>query len=124
MKNSLKNFLFPNKKEDQFETKLDINEDSKEKTYSNATISKENFVQSQINIESNKPAIMAPKFYKDVEMVATELLNNKSVIVDLTNTEKSEARRICDFLNGICYALNGQVSKLSSMLYLFPPTNK
>ena len=92
MKNSLKNFLFPNKKEDQFETKLDINEDSKEKTYSNATISKENFVQSQINIESNKPAIMAPKFYKDVEMVATELLNNKSVIVDLTNTEKSEAR--------------------------------
>ena len=46
MKNSLKNFLFPNKKEDQFETKLDINEDSKEKTYSNATISKENFVQS------------------------------------------------------------------------------
>lgn len=125
MKNSLKNFLFAgNKKDDGYETNMDLKVENKEKTYSNTNISHDDFVENQRKIDNSKPAIMTPLLYKDVEMVALELLKNKSVIVDLTNTKREEARRICDFLNGVCYALNGTVSKLSTLLYLFSPTSK
>lgn len=123
MKNSLKNFIFPSGKEDAYETTLDLKGEEKEK-YSSATLSQNNFVNNQQKINSSSPAIMTPNVFKDVEMIALELLKNKSVIVDLTSTEKSEARRICDFLNGVCFALNGSVKKLSTLLYLFSPTNK
>ena len=34
-----------------------------------------------------------------------------------------EAKRICDFLNGVTFALNGKVEKIAKLVYMFTPNN-
>ena len=48
-------------------------------------------------------------------------MSRQSVIVDLTNTDLTIAKRICDFLNGVCYSLGGNVKKIAKLVYLFSP---
>lgn len=110
MANKLKDFLFPNKEKEEFDSttvvinKKDLKTDNK------------NF-----NTVSNQPIIYTPKIFSQVEEIANDLLANKSVIVDLTVCELTEAKRICDFLNGVSYSINGKVSKVAKLVYLFSP---
>ena len=71
----------------------------------------------------NRPNIVTPKMFAQVEEVANQLLDGRGVIVDLTSTEISEAKRICDFLNGVTFALNGKVEKIAKLVYMFTPNN-
>ena len=79
------------------------------------------------NKEQRKPSgstnIIRPESFLDVEKIAEELLKGKSIIVDLTSTSITEAKRICDFLNGVTYAINGQVKKIAKLVYLFSPSS-
>lgn len=70
---------------------------------------------------SNSPSIITPKVFTQVEGIANTILSGTSVIVDLTNTELSQAKRICDFLNGVTFAINGKVEKIAKLVYLFAP---
>lgn len=111
MANKLKEFLFPSKEKEEFDSttvvinKKDIKNDSK--SYS-----------AQPN---SQPIIYTPKIFSQVEEIANDLLANKSVIVDLTACDLAEAKRICDFLNGVSYSINGKVSKVAKLVYLFSP---
>ena len=53
---------------------------------------------------------------KDVENVITDLAQKYT-------PEISEAKRICDFLNGVTFALNGKVEKIAKLVYMFTPNN-
>lgn len=70
---------------------------------------------------TNSPSIITPKIFNQVEGIANTILSGTSVIVDLTSTELSQAKRICDFLNGVTYAINGKVEKIAKLVYLFAP---
>ena len=74
-------------------------------------------------MNESRPNIVTPKVFAQVEEVANQLLMGRSVIVDLTSTEINEAKRICDFLNGVSYAINGKVEKIAKLVYLFSPKN-
>ena len=68
---------------------------------------------------NNQTNIITPTQFSQVEEISNELMAGKSVIVDLTSCEINEAKRICDFLNGVSYALNGNVKKVAKLVYLF-----
>lgn len=70
---------------------------------------------------NNSPAILTPKSYSEIEPIANELIENIPVILDLTNTDANDVKRICDFLSGVCYALNGEVKKIATLVFLFSP---
>ena len=107
MANKLKNFLFPSKDEDEFNTTtIQIDKDT---------------IKDSGDSNNANTTIFNPIEFKDCENIANELLNRKSVIVDLTNTNIQEAKRICDFLNGVTYAVNGSVKKIAKLVYLFNP---
>lgn len=110
MSNKFKNFLFPSKENNQLDSTTVV---IKKDEINNNNEKKQNF--------SSKPNIFTPKVFSQVEEIAEELLKNKSVIVDLTSTELLEAKRICDFLNGVSFALNGSVEKIAKLVYLFTP---
>lgn len=67
------------------------------------------------------PQVFKPQSFYEVEQIALELLKGNSIIVSLLDIEKSEARRVCDFLNGVCFSLNGEVKKIEKRIYLFSP---
>lgn len=111
MANKLKEFLFPAKNKNEFETTTVI-------------VKKDEIINPQSSvIKTSRPNIINPKAFSQVEEIADKLLEGQGVIVDLTSTELSEAKRICDFLNGVTFALNGKVEKITKLVYLFTPNN-
>lgn len=70
-------------------------------------------------LNQNKPLIITPKEYCQVEEITNHLLKGQSVIVDLTATDVEIAKRICDFLNGVIFVVEGKVEKVAKLVYLF-----
>lgn len=125
MANKLKDFLFPPKSNNQFDsTTIVVN---KEEIINNKPVERP-IEKPQVDVTMPKPNnvrpnIVTPKEFMQVEEVANQLLMGRSVIVDLTSTEINEAKRICDFLNGVTFALDGKVEKIAKLVYLFSPKN-
>lgn len=128
----LRNFLFPTKENSVFETTTIVDKDqvNTPKTSSATLITNpEKEIEKKSGMEENSfnvktgitPKIYKPLTFSEVELLANELLNHQTIIVSLLDIEKSEARRICDFLNGVCFALNGEVKKIEKRVYLFSP---
>ena len=114
MANKLKDFLFPSKDSNELDSStIVINKD--EQINDNVRKSTNN------NLTSSSPQIITPKVFSQVENISNQILNGHSVIVDLTSTDLSEAKRICDFLNGVTFAINGKVEKIARLVYLFAP---
>lgn len=128
----LRNFLFPTKENSVFETTTIVDKDqantpktssatlitNPEKEFEKKSVMEENNSNAKTGIT---PKIYKPLTFSEVELLANELLNHQTIIVSLLDIEKSEARRICDFLNGVCFALNGEVKKIEKRVYLFSP---
>ena len=103
--NKLKDFLFQNKDSNELDsTTIVINKD-----YQNINNTRTNNIVSKSSTQ-----IITPKVFSQVESIANQILNGNSVIVDLTSTDIAEAKRICDFLNGVTFAINGKVEKISA----------
>ena len=133
----LRNFLFPTKENSVYETTTihENNQDSNQKNSSAVLINTPNqeiqikketaiINETKENVKNTPLQIYKPARFEEVEDLANELLNNHSIIVSLLEIEKNEARRICDFLNGVCFALNGEVKKIEKRVYLFSPNTK
>lgn len=74
------------------------------------------FSFSEITIES-------PKSYEDSTKIATHLLENKPVIINLRHLEPDVHRRLIDFMCGTAYAIQGHMMKVGDSIFLFTPAN-
>ncbi|MEG0872877.1 MAG: cell division protein SepF [Clostridia bacterium] len=74
-------------------------------------------------ISSSKMVISQPTCYEDVEAIGDYLKNKKSVIINLENVGKEDARRILDFLSGAAFMIEGTIQKVSNLIYLMAPKN-
>lgn len=70
-----------------------------------------------------KMVVMEPKSYDEVQAIADNLKNRRSVVVNLEHADKELAKRVVDFVSGTIYALNGSLQKVGSSIYLFVPSN-
>ena len=72
-------------------------------------------------MSASKMVITQPTCYNDVEEVGTYLKSKKSVIINLENVGKEDARRVLDFLSGATFMIEGNIQKVSSLIYLMTP---
>ncbi len=72
-------------------------------------------------LTSSKMVITQPTCYNDVEEVGNYLKNKKSVIINLENVGKEDARRVIDFLSGAIFMIEGNIQKVSNLIYLMTP---
>ncbi|MDP4133835.1 MAG: cell division protein SepF [Bacillota bacterium] len=70
-----------------------------------------------------KVVVMQPVSFDDVKEVADNLKTKKPVIVNLEKLEKDQARRMVDFVSGAAYSLDGEIQKISNMIFLVTPYN-
>lgn len=75
------------------------------------------------SVSSSKMVITQPTCYEDVEELGAYLKNKKSVIVNLENVGKEDARRVLDFLSGAAFMIEGSIQKVSNLIYLMAPKN-
>lgn len=67
--------------------------------------------------------VMEPAKFDDVQAIADNLKNRRSVIVNLEGADKELSRRVVDFISGTTYGLNGSIEKVGAEIFLFVPSN-
>ncbi|WP_342320037.1 cell division protein SepF [Corynebacterium mayonis] len=61
------------------------------------------------------PAIVTamPRSYNDAKDIGEPFRDGDAVLMDLTDLDKADAKRVIDFAAGLCFALRGQMLNLS-----------
>lgn len=72
----------------------------------------------QLNL---KVRIYSPANFDRVTAIADDLKEGKAVVVNYERIEAEEQRRICDFVNGVCYVLDGCAKRISEQIVLYVP---
>ena len=62
-----------------------------------------------------------PKTLEDVRGLADDLILGKSIVINLEKAEQSMAQRIIDFISGSCYALDGNLQRVSEFVFVVTP---
>ncbi len=65
--------------------------------------------------------IYAPTDFDQVTAIADDLKAGKAAVVNYERIEADEQRRICDFVNGVCYVLDGCAKRISDQIVLYVP---
>jgi cell division inhibitor SepF len=61
--------------------------------------------------------------FEDAKVAADGLKGGEQQIVNLEKATPQMGERIIDFLNGVCYALDGTVERVGERVYMFVPAN-
>ena len=67
--------------------------------------------------------VVKPEKLETVTQIADYLVDRKTILLNLEETNKETARRLIDFLNGVAYAINGNLKKVANCTYVITPSN-
>ena len=88
------------------------------------------YVNTSQSARPNLTLIKAPEFdmkiyrpvdYNQVAKITDDVLGQKAVVVNYENVNIEEQQRICDFIDGACYAIDGTSTQISDRIYLYAP---
>ena len=65
--------------------------------------------------------VVKPETYDDVTQIATHLLEGKTVVLNLENTNKETARRLIDFLSGVVFSIQGHFKNVAVNTFIITP---
>ena len=110
--------------EDEYEEQ---EEETAESTSRFRNRDKKNSKNGVLNIRPSskvKVVLVKPeKFGEEIKNIADELLKLNTIVLNLEDVVKAEARRIIDFLSGVAYANGGKIKKVSTDTYVVTPCN-
>ena len=58
-----------------------------------------------------------------VNQIADHLISKRTVVLNLEETNKEEARRMIDFLLGVVYTIEGDIKKVANNTWVITPNN-
>ncbi|WP_302625486.1 cell division protein SepF [uncultured Eubacterium sp.] len=67
--------------------------------------------------------VMKPTHYEETKDIINTLLEGKSVVLNLEGMKLDLAQRIVDSVSGGCYAIQGNLQKISGYIYLVTPSS-
>ncbi|MDO5125782.1 MAG: cell division protein SepF [Ruminococcus sp.] len=75
------------------------------------------------DFDSSMPAIVLtkPKDYDDVKPISMEIKRNKTVILNLEIVKNEDAKRILDFISGVCFATDSTMARTANKTYTIMP---
>ena len=80
----------------------------------------------QLTVHTTKTAslkvqIYAPTNFDQVTAIADDIKSGKAAVVNYERIDAAEQRRICDFVNGVCYVLNGCAKRVTDQIVMYVP---
>lgn len=72
---------------------------------------------------SAKVVLAEPRSYDETQEIADNIVNRRSVVINLQRVDFQQAKRIVDFLSGTVYAVSGDIQKLGPHTFLCTPDN-
>lgn len=67
--------------------------------------------------------IVRPQKFDDVKVIADHIVEKRTVVLNLEQTDKAISRRIVDFLGGAAYANSGKIKRIANNTYIITPSN-
>ena len=64
-----------------------------------------------------------PEHFDEATVIADELLEKRTVVLNLEATAKDEAGKLLCFLSGVAYANGGKLKKIANNTYIITPYN-
>ena len=71
--------------------------------------------------DMNEILTVHPKAYKDAQFIAERFRDGVPVIMNLSQMEDGEARRLIDFASGLSTGLYGKIERVTSRVFLLSP---
>lgn len=65
--------------------------------------------------------VLEPERFEDAPGLVNKIKENKTIVVNLKNTEFEEGKKIFDFLNGAVFALEGSINKIAQNVFILAP---
>ena len=73
------------------------------------------------NSSSMEVCVFKPNNVEDGREIANTLLDGKAVVLNLEGLDVELAQRIIDFTSGACFAINGNLQKVSHFIFIITP---
>lgn len=70
---------------------------------------------------ARKIVISEPSIYADAKEIATTLLNNQATVVNFSQMDDQQSRRVIDFLTGTVFAIKGEIQRVGDKIFLCTP---
>ena len=67
--------------------------------------------------------VIKPTTVEDAREVTETLLANRTVVLNMEGLDVDIAQRIIDFTSGSCYAINGNLQKISHYIFIITPAS-
>lgn len=77
----------------------------------------------QTSATAVRPIVVAPAVFDEAQEVGDHFKQRQPVIVNLQDAGSDLRRRLVDFAAGLCYALDGQVERVTPGVYLLTPSD-
>ena len=116
--------------EEVFEVKEEettaIKQEFRQPAFISHNIKKQSSQSNVVNMSQSsqfKLVVMQPAKFEDAQEICEHLKSKKPVVINLEDVGKEEAQRIIDFLSGAVFALDGNIQKVSNLIFLIAPHN-
>jgi cell division inhibitor SepF len=67
--------------------------------------------------------VIKPVSVEDARDITETLLNGRTVILNVEGLNVEIAQRIIDFASGSCFAISGNLQKISNYIFIISPAN-
>ncbi|WP_408071135.1 cell division protein SepF [Butyrivibrio sp. JL13D10] len=67
--------------------------------------------------------VVKPTSIEDAREITETLLNNRTVVLNLEGIDVELAQRIIDFTSGSCFAISGNLQKISRYIFIVTPAS-
>ena len=64
-----------------------------------------------------------PRFYNEARAIGEHFREGNPVIINLTEMDESELKRIVDFASGLAFGLHGTIERITKKVFLISPSN-
>lgn len=67
--------------------------------------------------------VIKPTSVEDAREITETLLNNRTVVLNLEGLDLEIGQRIIDFTSGSCFAIDGNLQKISNFIFIVTPSS-
>ena len=100
-----------------------IDENSNRPRLANKVLSGKSSKRTTTTVSGMEVCVIKPTSFEDSKEITETLLANRTVVLNLEGLNMDIAQRIFDFSSGSCYAIGGNLQKISQAIFIItPPT--
>ena len=77
----------------------------------------------KLNAGGMEVCVIKPTSVEDAREITETLLANRTVVLNMEGLDVDIAQRIIDFTSGSCYAISGNLQKISHFIFIITPAS-